>query len=131
MIGLDTNILVRYLAQDDPVQSPKAVELIERRLTEENPAFVSVVAMVETAWVLERAYGLTDPEIAACIERVLQIEVFVVENEQQIFTAMIALKDGRGTFSDALILALGDKAGCSRTVTFDRKALRLTGFVAI
>jgi predicted nucleic-acid-binding protein len=131
MIGLETNILVRYLAQDDPVQSPKAGELIERRLTEENPAFVSVVAMAETAWVLERAYGLTDQEIAACIERVLQIEVFVVENEQQIFTAMIALKDGRGTFSDALILALGDKAGCSRTVTFDRNALRLSGFVAI
>jgi predicted nucleic-acid-binding protein len=131
MIGLDTNVLVRYLAQDDPVQSPKAIELIERRLTEENPGFVSVVAMAETAWVLERAYGLTDAKIAACIERVLQIEVFLVENEQQIFTAMIALKDGRGAFSDALILALGDKAGCSRTVTFDCKALRLSGFVAI
>ena len=55
MIGLGTNILVRYLAQDDPVQSPKATELIEERLTEENPGFVSVVAMVETAWVLDRA----------------------------------------------------------------------------
>jgi predicted nucleic-acid-binding protein len=58
MIGLDTNILVRYLAQDDPVQSPKATELIERQLTEENPGFVSVVAMVETVWVLDRAYVL-------------------------------------------------------------------------
>ena len=131
MIGLDTNVLVRYLAQDDPVQSPKAVELIERRLTGENPGFVSVVAMAETAWVLERAYDLTDAEIAACIERILQIEVFIVENEQQIFTAISALRDGCGTFSDALILALGDKAGCSRTVTFDRKALRLSGFIAI
>ena len=57
MIGLDTNILVRYLAQDDPVQSAKATKIIERRLTEENPGFVSVVAMVETVWVLDRAYG--------------------------------------------------------------------------
>ena len=65
MIGLDTNILVRYLAQDDPVQSPKATELIERHLTEENPGFVSVVAMVETVWVLDRAYGLADHAIAA------------------------------------------------------------------
>ncbi|HWE05995.1 MAG TPA: type II toxin-antitoxin system VapC family toxin [Rhizomicrobium sp.] len=128
MIGLDTNVLVRYLAQDDPVQSPKAVDLIERRLSEENPGFVSVVSMAETAWVLERAYDLADEEVAACIERILQTAVLVVESEQQVFTAMIALKDGRGAFSDALILALGDKAGCARTVTFDRKALRLPGF---
>jgi len=54
MIGLDTNILVRYLAQDDPIQSPKATEIIERRLTEETPGFVSIVAMIETVWVLDR-----------------------------------------------------------------------------
>ncbi len=55
MIGLDTNVLIRYLAQDDPVQSAKATEIIERQLTEESPGFVSVVAMAEIAWVLERA----------------------------------------------------------------------------
>ena len=128
MIGLDTNILVRYLAQDDPLQSPKATELIERQLTADNPAFVSLVAMVETAWVLERAYGLSDRAIAAAIERMLQAEVLVVENEQEVFTAMIALKERRGSFADALIGALGDKAGCARTLTFDRQALRLAGF---
>jgi predicted nucleic-acid-binding protein len=64
MIGLDTNILVRYLAQDDAIRSPKAREIIERRLTEGNPGFVSIVVMVETVWVLERAYGLTIHEIA-------------------------------------------------------------------
>jgi predicted nucleic-acid-binding protein len=128
MIGLDTNILVRYLAQDDPVQSPRATELIERQLTEGNPGFVSVVAIAETAWVLERAYGLADHEIAAAIELMLGVEVFVVDSEQEVFTAMIALKQGRGSFADALIGALGAKAGCSRTLTFDRKALRLPGF---
>src|ERR1700732_4805382 len=99
MIGLDTNVLVRYLAQDDPAQSLKATELIERRLTEDEPGFISVVAMAEGAWVLERAYGLADQEIAAAIEGVLQAEVLVVENEQEIFTAMIALKAGRGSFA--------------------------------
>lgn len=128
MIGLDTNILVRYLAQDDPVQSPKATEIIEHRLTEENPGFISIVAMVETVWVLDRAYGLTAREIAAAIERSLQADVLILENEQQVFTAMIALKEGHGSFADALIGALGDKAGCVRTLTFDRKALRLPGF---
>ncbi|HZU90580.1 MAG TPA: type II toxin-antitoxin system VapC family toxin [Stellaceae bacterium] len=128
MIGLDTNILVRYLAQDDPVQSPQATDIIESRLSEENPGFISVVAMVETAWVLDRAYGLADREIAAAIERILQADVLVVEDEQEVFTAMIALKEGRGSFADALIGALGARAGCTSTLTFDRRTLRLEGF---
>jgi predicted nucleic-acid-binding protein len=128
MIGLDTNILVRYLTQDDPIQSPKATEIFERRLTEENPGLVSIVAMVETVWVLERAYGLTTDEIVGAIERVLQTDVLIVENEQEVFTAMIALKEGQGSFADAVIAALGARMGCSWTLTFDQKALRLPGF---
>ena len=128
MIGLDTNILIRYFAQDDPVQSPKATQIIERRLSEENRGFISVVAMVETVWVLHRAYGLPDHKIATVIEHTLQADVVVVENEQEVFTAMIALKEGRGSFADALIGALGASAGCIRTLTFDWKALRLPGF---
>ncbi len=54
MIGLDTHVLVRYRAQDDAIQSPQATEMIERRLTEENPGFISLVTMVETVWVLDR-----------------------------------------------------------------------------
>jgi predicted nucleic-acid-binding protein len=128
VIGLDTNILVRYLVQDDPVQSPKATEIIEGRLTEENPGFVSILAMVETVWVLDRAYRLTPQEIAAAVERMLQTDVLVVEHEQEVFTAMIALKDGEGSFADAVIAALGARANCSCTLTFDQKALRLPGF---
>ena len=128
MIGLDTNILVRYLTQDDPIQSPKANEIIERRLTEANPGFVSIVAMAEIVWVLDRAYGLGAREIAAAVERILQTEVLAVENEQEVFTALIALRAGQGSFSDALIAALGARMGCSLTSTFDQKALRLPGF---
>ncbi len=129
MIGLDTNILVRYLAQDDQIQSAKATEVIEQRLSEESPGFLSIVAMVETVWVLQRAYGLGAREIAAAIERILQAGAFVVENEQEVFTAMIVLKEGRGSFADALIAGLAAKAGCSFTLTFDQKALRLPGFL--
>ncbi len=128
MIGLDTNILVRYLTEDDPIQSPKAREIIERRLSEESPGFVSIVAMVETVWVLERAYGLTAHEVVGAVERMLQTDVLVVEYEQEVFTAMIALKDGRGSFADAVIAALATRMGCSCTLTFDRKALKLPGF---
>jgi len=128
MIGLDTNILVRYLAQDDRAQSAKATEILEGRLTEKNPGFVSVVAMVETVWALDRAYGFTAQEIATAVERLLQIEVLVVENEQEVFSAMVALKQGRGSFADALIAELGARVGCTRTLTFDQKAVRLSGF---
>lgn len=128
MIGLDSNILVRYFAQDDPIQSPKATDILERWLSEGSPGFVSVVAMVETAWVLKRSYGLTDAEIAAAIELTLQADALIVESKQDVFTAMIALKQGRGSFADALIAELGARAGCSHTLTFDRKALRLPGF---
>jgi predicted nucleic-acid-binding protein len=128
MIGLDTNVLVRYLTQDDAVQSVKATELFEQRLTEEEPGFVSIVAMAETAWVLERNYGLKAYELAAAIERMLQVNVVVMESEQEVFTAMIAVKEERGSFADALIAALGVKARCSHTLTFDHKRLRLLDF---
>jgi predicted nucleic-acid-binding protein len=128
MIGVDTNVLVRYLAQDDPVQSPKAAQFIEQKLTPENPGFISIVAMVETVWVLERAYALDRESLGAKIERVLQADALVVEKEHEVFVASVALKSGLGSFSDALIEALGAKAGCSHTVTFDRKALRIPGF---
>jgi predicted nucleic-acid-binding protein len=128
MIGLDTNVLVRYMAQDDPIQSKIATDFIERRLTDSDPGFMSIVAMAETAWVLQRAYGLSGSEVARAIERTLQTDVLVVENEQEIFTATVALREGRGSFADALIAALGARAGCSATVTFDRRALRLPSF---
>ncbi len=128
MIGLDTNVLVRYLVQDDPAQSAKAAQVFEHRLTARNPVFISVVALAETVWVLERSYRFSDTEIAAAIEAILQTNLVVVENEQEVFTAMIALKEGSGSFADALIAALSTRAGCSRIVTFDRKASRLPGF---
>jgi predicted nucleic-acid-binding protein len=128
MIGLDTNVIVRYLTQDDAVQSKKATDIIQHKLNAEKPGFVSVVAMVQTVWVLDSAYGLADYETAAVIERMLQNEALLIEHEQEVFTAMTELKEGRGSFADALIAALGVKAGCERTVTFDKKALRLTGF---
>lgn len=84
--------------------------------------------MAETVWVLDRAYGLGAHEIAAAVERILQTHVLVVESEQEVFTAMIALRAGQGSFSDALIAALGARVGCSRTLTLDQKTLRLPDF---
>jgi predicted nucleic-acid-binding protein len=75
--------------------------------------------MVETVWVLDSVYGLTIEETAAAVERTLQIDVLVVEHEQEVFAAMIALKLGQGSFADAVIAALGARAACISTLIFD------------
>ena len=128
MIGLDTNILVRYLAQDDAVQSPIANDLVERRLSSEKPGFISVVAMAETVWVLRRSYRMKGPALAACIARLLQADVLLVQHQPAVHAAMVAYRDRNVDFGDALIGLLGMQAGCTQTVTFDRDALRQPGF---
>jgi predicted nucleic-acid-binding protein len=96
------------------VQSARAAQIFERRLTEEEPRFVSLVTMVETVWVLDKAYGLRSEEIAQAVERMLQADTLVVPNEQEVFTAMIALKSVQGSFADALLGALGSGRGVVR-----------------
>jgi predicted nucleic-acid-binding protein len=131
MIGLDTNILVRFLTEDDPIQSAQARRIIERKLTEHNPGFVSLATILETTWVLESVYQRSRQQVAEAIHRILQVETFVIQNEQEVYTAMIALQTGQGSFDDALIAALGQWAGCTSTLTFDKKASRLKGFELI
>ncbi len=119
MKGLDTSILIRYLAQDDPVQSVRANEIIDREVTSENPGFVSLVTIAEVAWVLRSRFKATRQEIALAIERILSSESLKLQNEQQVYEAMLAIRAGEGTFADALICALGAWAGCTSTLTFD------------
>ena len=128
MIGLDTNILVRYFTQDDPIQSAKAAEIIEAQLSEEEPGYLAVGVLVETVWVLDRAYGFEATMIAEAIERILQTDAFIVESKQEVFAALTALREGQGEFADALIAELSATAGCTHTLTFDRKAAKLPGF---
>jgi len=130
MIGLDTNVLVRYFTQDDPVQS-RIANAFMARLSTDDPGFVSVIVVVEVVWVLESVYRLSDMEIAAVIEQLLQAEALFVDCEKEVYTALAALRGGMGSFADALIAALGARAGCSATVTFDLKALRIPGVTDI
>ncbi len=129
MIGLDTNVLLRYLAQDDPIQSPRATEIIERRLTEEEPGFLSLVSVLEVAWVLKSLFKRSRQEIANDIEMLLAADTIEVQNEQEVYNAVVSLRNGIGTFEDALIGLLGVWRGCSATLTFDEDAARrLHGF---
>ena len=132
MMGLDTNVLLRYLAQDDPKESTRATEIIEQRLTEEEPGFVSLVTVLEVVWVLKSLFKRSRKEIANDIEMLLAAETLEVQNEQEVYHAVVSLRNGTGTFEDALIGSLGTWRGCSATWTFDEDAAkRLHGFQLI
>ena len=117
MIGLDTNVLVRYITQDDPAQAAKAAALLES-LTAAEPGFISLIVTAELAWVLERNYRLGRGPLAAVVERLLQTETLRVQNDTEVFAAMLELRHGHADFADALIAALARSAGCRHTATF-------------
>ena len=128
MIGFDTNVLLRYLVQDDPKQSSRATEIIER-LTEQEPGFVSLVTILEVVWVLKSLFKRSRQEIANDVEMLLAADTLEVQNEQEVYLAVVSLRNGIGTFEDALIGSLGTWRGCSATLTFDEDAAkRLHGF---
>jgi predicted nucleic-acid-binding protein len=126
MIGLDTNVLVRYVAQDDPKQSPKATRLIES-LTTEAPGFVGVVSVVELAWVLSGCYASTKGEICEVLETLLRTKEIIVAQADTVWKALRMFRDGKADFADCLIERTANEAGCSHTMTFDRNAAKTCG----
>lgn len=127
MIGLDTNVLVRLLTLDDPLQSPRAVQIIES-LSEDEPGFVSAVVLAETVWVLGRSYRRDQATIAHIVQGLLSSDSLTLEHPVAVASALSATQDEGADFTDALIGAIAAAAGCTRTVTFDRRAARLQGF---
>ena len=125
MTGLDTNVLVRYLAQDDAAQSARATRLIEQELSEREPGFIGLVVLVETCWVLRRLYGATATELRDTVRDLLGTRQLVVEQRAVVARALARLGEGAGDMADALIAEGAAEAGCSRTVTFDRQGGRL------
>jgi predicted nucleic-acid-binding protein len=131
VIGLDSNVILRYLLQDDPKQTPRANRIVDQVLSEQNPGFISLVTVLEIVWVLRSLLKQTPAEIATHLEHLLAADSLEVQNAQQVFEAVLALKRGTGEFEDALIGALNAWAGCPHTLTFDKKALRMPYFQLI
>ena len=121
MIGLDTNIVVRYIAQDEPLQSALATKLVEN-LTAEAPGFVSTVTLVETVWVLARAYKTTKPAILRIIEGLLRARELVIQDAETHYLALNQFAATTVDYADAVIAQAGRRAGCEFTATFDRRA---------
>ena len=121
MIGLDTNVLVRYIAQDEPVQSALATRLIEG-FTAKAPGFVSTVTLVETVWVLARAYKVPKADLLQIIENVLRSRELMVEDAETHYLALNVFATAAVDYADAVIAEAGRRAGCEATLTFDRRA---------
>lgn len=126
MIGLDTNVLVRYVAQDDPTQSPKATRLIES-LTPQSPGHVSQTALVELVWVLSSCYSATRSEVCEVLEALLRTKELVVAQAETVWKAVRQYKNGNADFPDCLIARSCSDAGCDYTATFDTGAVKHCG----
>lgn len=130
MIGLDTNVLVRYIMQDDPKQSPKATELIES-LDGDAPGFVTLVSIVELYWVLTSCYELTNDQVKRALEALLRTKQILVDRADQVLRALRVFGDGKADFADCLIERAAAGAGCAQTMTFDLGAAKHAGMTLI
>ena len=128
MIGLDTNVLVRYLVQDDPAQTRQANALIDSAAAQETAMFINHVVVCELAWVLGRGYGYARPALAEVIEKIMLGRQFEIERKDLVWTALANFKASRADFAGCLIGVINDLAGCESTLTFDRSAASLRAF---
>ena len=124
MIGLDTNVLVRYLTQDYPDQAARATQVVEQVLAEDTPGFIGLVVLVEAAWVLQRLYRASAEEIRETVTDLLGSRAIVVENRDVVARALALSKQNSCGFADAIIAASAFNAGCDQVISFDRGAVR-------
>jgi len=130
MIGLDTNVLVRYLAQDEARQAALATRVVERQLSATQPGFVSLVVLAELCWVLKRLYAASFVELMETVEDILGLPQFHLERREVVQAAVVRAKASKGRktgFVDVLISELAQAEGCSHTLTFDKGAARAAG----
>ena len=121
MIGLDTNVLVRYIADDDASQSAAAAKVMES-LSSESPGFVPLVVAAELVWVLQFSYRFNKHEIAEVVEKLLRSAELVIEKAEIVAQALREFRVSRADFADCLIERCAHAAGCQHTVTFDKRA---------
>lgn len=121
MTGLDTNVLVRYLTQDEPRQSRRAATLVAEAVSGGQRLFVSTLVLCELVWVLRGAYALDRPTIAGALERILSTGQLEIDQKDIVREALGDYKAGGGDFADYVIGRRGREAGCKSTASFDRR----------
>lgn len=130
MIGLDTNVILRYIMQDDPAQARQATVLIES-LTADEPGFIPMIVLVEMVWVLFSAYRLSRDQVVQVLEQLAQLKEIRLDSTDLVLKALRTFKAGTADFSDCLIERIAANQGCHKTVTFDVAAAKSAGMVLI
>jgi predicted nucleic-acid-binding protein len=120
MIGLDTNVLVRYLVMDDATQGKKASQLIQDSVGSNESLFVNNIVLCELVWVLEAAYNFSKEEIADVLEKILMTELIIVQNQDEAWLALNDYRNGAGDYSDYFIGRINKSFDCEKTATFDQ-----------
>jgi predicted nucleic-acid-binding protein len=131
MIALDTNVLIRFLVADDPVQTPRALRLIEEATERGEPVFLSQIVLCETEWVLETSYGASRRDIHDILKRLLHSAPFVVEEAERVGVCLELYRHRRGDFSDYLLGEAARAAGSSTTFTFEKDLRQDPGFTRL
>ena len=131
MLGLDTNVLIRYLIRDDQPQYEKARRLIDREVAKGEPVLVSLLVLLEAEWVLRSRYELAKADIVTAFSALLDTADLVFEDEPSVENAVYSWKDSAADFADCLIEARNRRLGCRATATFDGRALKLAGFISV
>ncbi len=127
MIALDTNVLLRYIMQDDQAQARKATKAIEK-LTPEKPAFISCIVLCEVNWVLQTAYRISKHDRLNVLQDILSVSVFDVERQEVCRKALQLYRIGKADFSDYLIQQIALHEGYDTVLSFDKKAHKSPGF---
>lgn len=128
MIALDTNVLVRFLVEDDAVQAAKAAALIEQAISDNATLFISDVVLCEAVWALTSRYGFPRAEVAEVLRRLVDADHLSFSAPSQIVRALAAFSTGKGDFADYVIREHSLAAGCTAVATFDQALLKETGY---
>ena len=134
MIGIDTNVLVRYLTQDDAAQAARATRFMEAELSPAQQGCISVVVLVELCWVLQSLYRVTPSELLDLIDDLLRSRHLQLEHRPAVQAAVHALRQSpkaSAGLADVLITHIGQALGCSHTVSFDKGAVRWAGMTLL
>ncbi len=131
MRALDTNVLVRYLAADDPRQTQLVEHMFESCRRNHEQLFLPTIVLCETVWVLIRRYKQTKSSVIAALEQILETDLFILESDDLARRSIEDYRSGKGDFADYVTGNLAHAAGCSGTVTFDRALARSRGFTLL
>jgi predicted nucleic-acid-binding protein len=129
--GLDSSLLLRYILEDDPIWSAPATRFIDSNCTRESPGYINSIVLAEVVWSLRRQAGYDNTTVASLVDELLQSDIFLIENEDAVESALAEFKKGKAGFVDCLIAAVNRRAEAHPTFAIDKAAIKSNVFAAI